>query len=204
MAALQSPPESPPSTLQPSQSLSNGISHDSVPYAATFSNDLMRIVLQPPSITTGISVIPESLNDLDLCSLPSISAEALPLSLDDPRRIYPSSIPGVNLTHPGGWLEGGAGKVPLSQPRDSPSADAEAYLVRHSIRNRKQLQEQIEQDIAVQMEELRVQMRKREEAVRANEEVEREVERLVEQRKLERKIEERMRKEMQARKKEEG
>jgi len=176
----------------------------------------MRVVLHPPTTATGIGIIPESasdtplphssirLTDIDLSCLPTIATEALPLSLEDPRRIYSSSISGVNLTHPGGWLEGGAGPIPLSQTQNPPSADAEAYLVRHAIRTPEQLHEQIQRDIATPMEELREMMRKREEAVRANEEVEREVERLVEQRKLERKIEERMRKEMQARKEEEG
>lgn len=208
MAVPDSPPVSPPASMRSPELQTESMLHDTIPYSAAFSNSIMRVVLQPPPSPTGITLVAKSsadlknmyrftaLADVNSSSLPQIEASSLPLSLNDPHRIYTSSLRGVDLTHPGGWLEGGPGSGPLPRIQDLPSEEAETYLNRHSIKTLEQLRQQIDRDVVLQIEELKERMRKREEAVKENEEVERKMEALIEQRKLERKIEQRMRKEM--------
>lgn len=115
--------------------------HDSIPYSATFINALMSHILQSTPTTRadhGIRVLPTSqpnpenplpstsgrqsqrarntipLPSIDETALPKLALQDLPVALDDPRRVYKSAIPGVLLTHPGGFIEGGTSTADLS------------------------------------------------------------------------------------------
>jgi len=192
MAEPNSPPRSPipPPSLNPAT-----IFHDSIPYSAPFLDGLMTTVLDlPPSKTKGRGRPPRP-SDIDASNLPTIPLEELPLPLTDPRRKYKSAVPGVLLTHPGGWLEGG-----MAQELQSPIASvggtspySQEFIARHRITNATELQRHVKRETAAKLEELKGCMRERREALEHNERIMREIKQLEDQRDTERRVEAKMR-----------
>lgn len=187
-----------PKKSSPSASPPLSRSAHSIPYDATFEDCLMRTILTPPTAgfddvtivdsdsaapVLGYSIIS---SDIDPSDLPHVSQEELPLSLNDERRVYRSSIPGILLTHPGGLFEGGPGPASSSASRAiNLDAFARDFVQRHDIRTAEQLQRKVEEEKAVWMRQARERMLAREEATERNEKLEREVRQLVAQREME-------------------
>lgn len=183
------------------------VPHD-LKYSATFEDALVDAILNSDGKHTGIRIIPEDsdeqaiegesvrLSDIQLHSLPNIDEEELPLRLDDSRRIFASPIPGVNLTHPGGYLEGGPGLDPEMDtfPDDFLSS-------RPRVSSAPQLQRALQTEINARMEMLKERLRARQKAKERNEQIEKELKTLTDQHDMELKIHNRMQEEV-ARKKE--
>lgn len=183
-----------PQEEQPSSLYASYVPHD-LKYNAEFEDAIMRITLAPPVAPDGIRIIPEHsaeqpidgvsvrAQDISPESLPTIAEADLPLSLEDPRRIYASAIPGVKLTHPGGYLQGGPG---LDPDMDTFPED---FLSNHQqVRTTADLHTAVDKKIAEDMSELTERMRKREQAVRHNEEVGKKLQELVLQHTMELKV----------------
>lgn len=167
-----------------------------IPYDVAFEDSICHILTSSniPRKSTGIRIIPDDANakpvpntsirarDIDTSTLPSIPFEALPLDLNDPRRKYASPIPGINLTHPYGYLEGG--------PGISPSDDefARHFVHEHKIRSVDALKQTVERELEANIELARERMRARKEAREKNERIEREIKSLGEQIEMEIKV----------------
>ena len=204
MTTLQSPPPSP---------TSNKRGPLEIPYSESFTDELMRIVLQPHSpsgkvvsdkgltiTTNGDSV------QLEDAYLPDVDPSELPIPIEDPRRIYRSAVPGIRLTHPGGPLEGGA---PPFQPSGTSGItgqipddirDYARQLIReNSPKNLRDLQKLIASETQKQILELKKRMSERNEAKEQNEQTQKEIDDKDEVRAIERKIEEKCKREAAAR-----
>lgn len=120
----------------------------------------------------------------------------MPVGLGDGRRVFVGAVPGVLLTHPGGWVEGGSGPVELSAAstgigNGGMEAFARGFVERHrDVKSREEVREAVGEEAAQRVEELRQRMREREEAGRRNEEVGRRIAALVAEREVERRVEE--------------
>lgn len=148
-----------------------------IPYSSTFEDEIASLLLTPPSDPSpGVSA-PSSPS-----SLPSLDLSSLPLPITDPRRKYPSPIPGLLLTHPGGYLEGG--------PGISPSEDEFAghFVAEHGIRDADTLRRVVEEEIEKQVEVARERARARRRAREKNEGIESEVRAMEEQLQLEMRV----------------
>ena len=140
----------------------------------------------------GVSV---RARDVSLQSLPTIAEAELPLSLSDPRRIFASPVPGIRLTHPGGYLEGGPG---LDPDVDTFSDD---FLSRHEhVNSTKALRSAIQQEIDASVELLHERVEARRKANERNEQLEKELKVLMEQHDMELRIHSRMAEESQKKK----
>ena len=176
------------------------VPHD-LKYSADFEDSLADILLDEAKNTsdTGLRVIPEdsdeqpregvSIRETDvlLPDLPGIAEDELPLPLNDPRRIFTSAIPGIKLTHPGGYLEGGPGLDP----------EMDTFLDdfigrRPGISNARELDRAIQREVDASVELLRERMRARQRAKEKNEQIEKEIRALVDQHSMELKIQRRM------------
>lgn len=170
------------------------VTHD-LKYSAHFEDAIMRIALAAPATPDGIRVIPEhsaeqpiegvSVRAQDILpeSLPTIAEGDLPLPLDDSRRVFASAIPGIRLTHPGGYLEGGPGLDPqLDTLPNEFSSNHE------QTRTTAEFDDARNQEIAENMSELMDRMRKREQALKQNEEVNKKLQELVLQHTMELKV----------------
>ncbi|KAJ9620452.1 hypothetical protein H2203_007658 [Taxawa tesnikishii (nom. ined.)] len=152
-------------------------------YDEAFENSVKEIVENPPSGPTGIRLLlddsaedPEPgvsvrIRDVKARDLPTIRFGDLPLPLDDSRRKFASPIPGINLTHPGGYLEGARDKG-----RGSPARNTGG-------------------EIASCRELVEERMKDREDALQHNARIEKEIKTLMDQREMEVKIETRMKEE---------
>jgi hypothetical protein len=113
--------------------------HSEIEYSAAFLTSLSQTILTSPSPTSlskdlaqGLHITPTkptsgssharntdtdtiSLSSIPFSTLPSIPTPSLPLPLSDHRRTYASAIPGIKLTHPGGWIEGGSSIAKLGK-----------------------------------------------------------------------------------------
>nr|OQO22318.1 hypothetical protein B0A51_09913 [Rachicladosporium sp. CCFEE 5018]OQO22390.1 hypothetical protein B0A51_10853 [Rachicladosporium sp. CCFEE 5018] len=212
---------SPTGTASPAGSSSNGryasyVPHD-LPYNEAYENAIMHITLHPdPNAKKGIRVIPEGSNeqlqegisvraaDILWESLPVIAETDLPLPLDDPRRIYASQVPGILLTHPGGYHEGGPGLDPEMD------TFAEDFTSRHGeVQNSAQLKVAKDKDVKANLELLKKQMLDRQKAVEHNTKIHSQLKALTEQHELELKLlknsadEQRVKREARERKKRE-
>ncbi|KAF2209316.1 hypothetical protein CERZMDRAFT_87019 [Cercospora zeae-maydis SCOH1-5] len=164
-------------------------------YSAEFEDALMSVVLNPPASRDGIRVISEDsteqpmegvsvrMKDVALESLPIIAETDLPLALDDPRRIYASPVPGVKLTHPGGYLEGGPGLDP-----DMDTFPEDFFNHHPHARTNDRFAAIVDQKIEEHLVELQDRMRKREQAIKENGEVEKKLQELVLQHAMELKV----------------
>lgn len=189
-----------PQTQQPARTYAQYVPHD-LKYNADFEDSLMQAILQPSSgdddrTTTkaqnsteqsseSTTVQPSTQNHL------LISENELPLPLDDPRRTLPSRLPGINLTHPGGYLEGGPG---LDPTLDTFSDDFLSANPR--IKTSDQLRRAVDKEIASSIEALRARMRARKAAKEKNERLEKELRTLTDQHGMEVRIRSRMQEEM--------
>ena len=165
-----------------------------VPYAASFEDAVQAVVLGPQSTKTGIRILPADdpqedqpgvavhSTSIDRSSFPEIPFSELPLALDDPRRIYASPVPGVNLTHPEGYLEGGAGIAP------GEDEFARHFIVEHRIRNATQLRSVVDREIKVNQTLLKERMEARAEAQVKNKRIEREIATLTDQMDMETRV----------------
>jgi hypothetical protein len=177
-----------------------------LPYNEDFQNEISRLLLNPDLQTSqGIRVIPDISDELpekgvsvrakDILpmSLPTIPKDELPLPLSDPRRIYASKIPGVKLTHPGGYFEGGPG---LDPKLDTFSQD---YLGRNSdVHSATDLDAAKQRDIDVELEKAKESAQKRLKAIEHNENILKQIRALEAQHDMELKLQKRMAAEQKA------
>lgn len=175
-----------------------------IPYNEVYENNVQKAIMYPPSKDNAITIIPDTspeepqsgvsvrARDIDPASLPLITFEDLPISLADPRRIYASPLPGIKLTHPGGYLEGGPGFAP------NDDVFASDFISRFNITNPDQLRDAVQNHIHQYRESARERMNAREEATQHNARIEKEIKTLMDQREMEVKIETRMKDEAKA------
>lgn len=168
-----------------------------VAYDADFEDSVMVTVLHPPR-PLGIVVLDQGAkspspptesvrrSDVDTASLPNFDVSELPLGLDHPARRYRSSVPGINLTHPGGLLEGGAGFGGESAAAEGERRElVEEILDEQGIRDAKSFWAAVVRERNEARKELEDRMRARHKAKRTNKEIERELDSLKEKRNLE-------------------
>ncbi|EMD00499.1 hypothetical protein BAUCODRAFT_172013 [Baudoinia panamericana UAMH 10762] len=209
--AVASPAGNPtPPSEEPSRSLYANYVPNDLTYNADFEDSLITTVLhgETGGRTPGIRVLPGNsmemaeqgvsirASDVSLQSLPFIPEHDLPLPLTDTRRIFASPLSGINLTHPGGYLEGGPG---LDPEMDTFPDDFIAN--RPHIHTSVDLHRAIHEEVEKATELLRQRLRRREEARETNERVERELKTLMDEHKMEMRVHEKLAEE-QARKKE--
>lgn len=183
------------------------VPHD-LKYDTSFEDSLISAVLSSDGRHGGIRIISEDsdkstvegesvrLSDISLASLPHIAEEELPLPLNDSRRIYASPLPGVKLTHPGGYLEGGPGLDP-----DMDTFPDDFLSSRPQVTSSSQLQRALQKEISTSVELLKERLRARQKARARNEQIEKELKTLKDQHSMELRIHNRMQEEV-ARKKE--
>lgn len=168
--------------------------HD-LKYSADFEDALMSAVFNPNARSEGIRLIPsdsseerqdgvsERVGDEDLLSRPVIAEDELPLPLNDPRRMFASPVPGVKLTHPGGYLEGGPG---LDPELDTFPED---FLSSHpTITTTPELRKAVEEEVGKSMELMKERLTRRKEAKERNEQIEKELKELRDQHSVELKV----------------
>lgn len=172
--------------------------HD-IPYSAHYENALYHILEYPPRSRDAIFVIPDHSNeqpiqavsvrarDIDPNSLPQLTLKNLPLSIHDPRRVFASPVPGIRLTHPGGYLEGGPGPSPEDQRKW-----AREFLEQEGVVNEEALSMVVQQHMQQNMTLAKERMRARYHALQQNERLQKEIKTLMDQREMEVKIETRM------------
>ncbi|EME50109.1 hypothetical protein DOTSEDRAFT_68844 [Dothistroma septosporum NZE10] len=196
----------PPQEEQPFGAYASYVPHD-LKYSAVFEDDIMQAVLDPPSTDNGIRIIPEDSNEMpvegisikakaiSLQSLPTIAEDELPLALGDARRIFASHVPGIRLTHPGGYLEGGPG---LDPDMDTFPED---FLNNNSVAtNATSLHAAVRKDINASKEMLYDRMRKRQDGIKHNERIERELRKMQEEHAMEMNIHRKMAEQRRAKK----
>ena len=204
----------PPQEAQTAKTYATYVPHD-LAYSANFEDSLITPVLHgsnadgtsPPE--PGIRVIPPESNEIPVSgvtvrasdisseSLPTITETDLPLPLNDPRRKFASPIPGVLLTHPVGYLEGGP---PLDPSLDTFADDFLSH--RSKISSTADLQRAVDKEIDANVEILKGRLRARQRAKERNEQVAKELKVLTDQHDMELRIQEKMQ-EASRRKKEE-
>lgn len=190
----------------PTPAYASYVPHD-LKYDAAFEDAVMRIVLGPPLEPDGIRVIPHDspeqpvenksvrAADISLDSLPSICEHDLPLTLDDSRRIFASPIPGIRLTHPGGYLQGG--------PALDPDMDTfpDDFLANNPrIRSSTHLHTAVANEIEASRQTLRERLQARKHAQERNEKIHVELARMAEEHAMELKINKRLADERRAKK----
>jgi hypothetical protein len=197
---------SPPATDEATNHQFASYPPSEIPYNAEYQTEISRIMASEDAQTDiGIRVIPTSSSEIpkdgisireqDILpsSLPKISKDELPLPLSDPRRIYASLVPGVKLTHPNGYYEGGPGL--------DPKADtfAKDYLSRNSdIRTAADLEAAKQRDIAASLEEAKQSAQRRLAAIEHNENTHKKIRALEAQHDMELKLQKRMAAEQKA------
>jgi len=167
-----------------------------IPYNVAFENSVCDILTSSESSerSSGLRVIFDDvdeepipntsipLRDIEISTLPVIPLDTLPLDTIDSRRKYASPIPGINLTHPGGYLEGGPGIAP------SDDEYARHFIHEHKIRSTEALKRTVDRELEANLELARERMRARKEAREKNERIEREIRSLGEQIEMEIKV----------------
>ena len=144
-------------------------------------------VISPDSTESPVSGISVRASDISPESLPTILESDLPIPLTDPRRKFASPLPGVLLTHPHGYLEGGP---PLDPTLDTFAEDFLSH--RPNITKPQDLEKAVQREIDEQMGVLRERLRARQRAKEKNEQVARELKVLTDQHSMELRIQERM------------
>lgn len=149
-----------------------------VPYDRDFEDSVMRTILDPPSTADGL----ESRGPLPafLLGRDTVPHQELPLPLDDPRRLYKSSIPGIKLSHPTGAYEGGN-----PEPTEKDMRWTQDFIQQNHIKTKEDLERVSAQTLEEKMDELRRRMQDRKEALAEREKVERELKALNDQREVE-------------------
>jgi hypothetical protein len=149
-----------------------------VPYNETFENELMELLLHPPSLTP---------HRTPAHKIPTIPASQLPIPLSSHQRTYISQVPGLYLTHENGYHTGGPGPSPHSIDEF-----AERFIQEHGIEDAGQLERVVEDIIRRRLEDVKERMERRKDAVEKNRGVERELEDLRLQRSAELRVMERV------------
>ncbi|KAL0256868.1 hypothetical protein SLS55_007677 [Diplodia seriata] len=149
-----------------------------VPYNREFEDSVMRAILDPPPTSDGI----ESHGPLPafLLGRDTVPHEELPLPLDDPRRQYKSTIPGIKLTHPTGAYEGGN-----PDPTEEDKAWVREWIERNNIKTKDDLERVKTEAIQEELDEMRRRARARQEAIGEREKIEKELKALNDQREVE-------------------
>jgi hypothetical protein len=202
----------PPQEEQPANTYASYVPHD-LAYNADFEDSLIAPVLNGPrgdgSIhpEAGIRVIPPDsseapvsgvsirASDISPESLPTITETDLPLALNDSRRKFASPLPGVLLTHPSGYLEGG--------PPLNPSMDtfAEDFLSHHpSVSSPEDLRRAVQKEIDTHVEVLKERLSARKKGKEENERLAKELKTMTDQHDMELKIFHRMQEDAMKRK----
>jgi len=207
MAAAVEGGPTPPQEDQPTGAYATYLPHD-LRYSADFEDSLIALLIDrqedrnSSAQDTGIRILPADsaeqpitgaslrATDLSLQSLPTMPESDLPLPIDDARRIFASPIPGLKLTHPGGYLEGGPGLDPDLDtfPDDFVAKHAAELGPGSTAELSRALQDEVEAGIEV----LRERLRKRKAARERNEQVEKELRVLMDQHGMELKIQRRL------------
>lgn len=194
----------PPQEEHPANTYATYVPHD-LAYSADFEDSLIAPILDSSKadgssqLASGIRVIPPDssespvtgvsvrASDISPESLPTILETDLPLPLSDPRRKFASSLPGVLLTHPHGYLEGGP---PLDPTLDTFAEDFLSH--RPNITKQEDLQRAVQKEIESNVEILRERLRARQRAKEKNDQVAKELKVLMDQHSMELRIQERM------------
>ena len=194
----------PPQEDQPASTYASYVPHD-LAYNADFEDSLIAPVLNGPkgdaSIQpeAGLRVIPPDSNeapvsgvsvrasDISPISLPTIMEADLPLALNDPMRTFASPLPGVLLTHPAGYLEGGP---PLNPSMDTFAEDFLSH--RPNVSTPEELRRAVQKEIDANVEVLTERLSARRRAKEENDRLAKELKTMTDQHDMELKIQERM------------
>lgn len=173
-------PNAPPTPTNDTDLTSPAVdfSPSTIPYNESFENDLMNLILHPPSSPPHRTPSHES---------HVIPASSLPIPLSSPLRTHPSPIPGLYVTQPNGYHTGGPGPSPYTVREF-----AERFIREHGIEDAGQLERVVEELVKGKMAEVRERMERRAEAVERNRGVERELDDLRLQRSAELRVMERV------------
>jgi len=155
----------------------------SIPYSEAFENSIMNAFLNPHGSFAPPPYAPDH-----SAQPPSISQSELPLALHDYRRVHPSFVNGILLSHPSHTLHGAPGPT-----EDQLLQLAQELVQKHGIRNEAQFVLWLDTEETHQRRELRERMRRRQSVLRENENVRQEVDRLDMERDMERRVAERWR-----------
>ncbi|KAF2150984.1 hypothetical protein K461DRAFT_286946 [Myriangium duriaei CBS 260.36] len=165
-----------------------------IPYSAAFEDAATDLLLSPPTSPTGLHILTTDspsaaipgkslhLSAISPSSLPRLDVPSLPLPLEDPHRQFASPIPGLNLTHPGGYLEGGPGLNPTEDEF------ARHFAAEHGVRDAAGLAAAVEQEVSRQVEIARERAKARRDAKERNEQIRAEIKTAVDQMELEKKV----------------
>ncbi|KAK3629059.1 hypothetical protein LTR56_018295 [Elasticomyces elasticus] len=174
------------------------VPHDLV-YNADFEDSLMRAALDPDAKRDGIRIIPSGsteraqeglsvhLSDALLQSLPIIAEDELPLPLNDSRRIYASPVPGVKLTHPGGYIEGGPGLAP-----NMDTFPDDYFQNNPEITSADEFRKARTKEVEASIELLKERLRARQGAKEKNEQIEKQLQKLREEHDMELRVHNKM------------
>lgn len=165
-----------------------------IPYDGDFQDSVQAVITNPPKTDPALRIIPNGSDEapkqgtsiresaIDRATLPQIAFSELPLPLSDSRRIYASPVPGINLTHPGGYLEGGPGIAPADDEF------ARHFIAENNIRTAEELEAAVQREISANVELLRQRMWNRAEAKERNKRIGKEIATLTDQMDLETKV----------------
>ncbi|KAF1919093.1 hypothetical protein BDU57DRAFT_129408 [Ampelomyces quisqualis] len=137
-----------------------------VPYNESFENDLMNLILHPPSNHSA---------PIQGDNNPMIPASQLPIPLSSTLRTHTSPIPGLHLTHANGYHTGGPGPSSATI-----QAFAEKLVREHGvdIQNIAEVRRVVRATMDEKMGDLRSRMAERAKAVKRNREIDDELEKL--------------------------
>lgn len=190
----------------PAKGYGSWVPHD-LPYSVDFEDSLITAILDAANSHPGIRVIPEDsdekpvegksvrFRDIDLETLPVLSESDLPIPLSDPRRIYAGPIPGVKLTHPNGWTEGG--------PSLDPNLDtfADDFLLNHpNVTTVELLRAAVRKEVDANMELMRERLRARQKAKARNEQFAKQIKLLTDQHEFEMRLQQKKQEEKKQKK----
>ncbi|KAI9702707.1 MAG: hypothetical protein M1820_006091 [Bogoriella megaspora] len=173
----------------------NAFNEEEVPYNETFENELANAVRNPQRtdgtrVVYGDTVAGENekhVKDIDTNDWRQVSTvyedEPKPLSLDDHRRKFQGPVPGVQLTHPNGALEGGPSRDPASD-----AAELQALVNEHQIKSKGELKQKLEEGRQEAKGQLEACLEARQKAIDHNEKIDKEIQQLVANRELEIKV----------------
>ncbi|KAL5116862.1 hypothetical protein ACEQ8H_005214 [Pleosporales sp. CAS-2024a] len=156
---------SPITTTAPEPQPITDFSPATVPYDESFENDLMNLILHPPSSPTPRHPDPPP------STPPLIPPSQLPIPLSSLLRAHPSPLPGLLLTHPNGYHTGGPGP-------SAPTLAAFADKMAREQGVRRGDVEGVKRALEARVEDLKRRMGERDRAVRRNRELDDELEKL--------------------------
>jgi hypothetical protein len=187
MAQLDTPmsnaPLTPSEDASPAEPQSQPVvdfSPATVPYNEAFENELMNTILHPPENPSLPTPNREP---------PMIPASQLPIPLSSNLRTHASPIPGLNLTHAGGYHTGGPGPSTATIQAFAEKIASEHGVDLQDTAGMKRVAKAL---LDEKMAELKTRMEEREKAVKKNKEIDEELEKLRLQRDAEVRVLEKM------------